>query len=369
MNKILIISLQGLGNTVMFEHIFRKIIEKGNNNEIHFVISNNGSYQFVRSLHYEYDKIKFYIWDETRSDICNIIKLIIDLRKISFDTAYAVHPNGKRENLLLFFTKAKSKKILRRPGGFFQLFNFLHPHANLADISLHDVENNAILFNIPIHDIENTKVRINVGEQLIIGLHVGSKSASKRWDIIKYAKLVKLLNSSFSCKFFLIAGKEEENLIKTLIEILKKEEVFVDLKLIVGLDFNELVSKMRSLTLLVGNDSSIAHISSLLGIPTVVIWSFAQFHHVSPYGAGNIVIKKNYECIPCYDFMSSYINDCKYHLRCIRDITVNEVFEIIKVYISCLQTHKIPTIKDFSNLKFISSIEIMKNGCIILSLV
>lgn len=361
--NVLIISLQGLGNTVMLTPIL-KYLDKQNKKIITLVLPDNGSYQFIKSLNLKTVK-KIYVWKEKERTIQNILQLTKQLRNEKFNVAYATYPSAKRENTILFLSRAKKRRMLKCHKGFFKLWQFLNPTAEKADYTLHDIENNARLFRVPIFEINKKEAKLNFSSgEIVVGLHVGSKGLSKRWDIDKYAELMHKLRDSCGCRFLVIAGKEEACLINAI-----KYKIPWDFDVLLGPEFDELMTKISSLTLLVGNDSSIAHISALMGIPTVVIWSFAQFWRVCPYGEGNIVVKKDYKCIPCYDLIAKgYINDCQYHLRCIKDIKCEDVFEIVNRYITLLHDGKISNERDFQDLHFFSEINVLKNGCLILSL-
>jgi len=361
-DKVLILSLQGLGNTIMLTRILRYMNEE-NKVRISLVLSDNGSYQYVNALNLTNIE-NIYVWNEGKKSVQNVVQLVKQLRKNKFNTVYATYPSGKRENTLLFFSRAKEKRIFKYYKGFFRTWQFLNPINIKANHTLHDIENNALLFGILTSEINKKYIKINFSNELYIGLHIGSKALSKRWEIYKWSKLMKMLRNSFKCKFVVIAGKNEMNLIDDL-----NYKVSWNFDAIVGSGFKELINRLNSLTLLIGNDSAIAHLSSLLGVPTIVIWSYTQFWRVCPYGKGNIVIKKNYECIPCYDFVKKkYIEDCQYHLKCIRDIRSEDIFEIAKRYIMLFQRDKIPSDKDFRDLQLISKTYALKNGCIILSL-
>lgn len=361
--NVLIISLQGLGNTVMLMPIL-KYLDKQNKKMITLVLSDNGSCQFIKSLNLKTVK-KIYVWKEKEKTIQNIVQLTKQIKNEIFDVAYAAYPSAKRENTLLFLSRARKKNMLKCNKGFFKLWQFLNPTAKTADYTFHDIENNALLFGVPIFEINRKKTKLNFSSgEIVVGLHVGSKGLSKRWNIENYAELMHKLRDSYGCKFVVIVGKDEACLINAI-----KYKIPWNFDVLLGPAFEDLMTKISSLTLLVGNDSSIAHISALMDIPTIVIWSFAQFWRVCPYGEGNIVVKKDYKCIPCYDLITKgYVNDCQYHLRCIKDIKCEDVFEIVNRHITLLQDGKISCEGDFRDIHSFSEITTLRNGCLILSL-
>jgi len=359
--SILIISLQGLGNTVIFSPIL-KYLDSIKKCKIDVVLSDNGSSQYINSLKLSSIN-QVIIWRTSQRPLTNILNIYLRIRKSKYEIAYSTYPSGKRENILLFLSKARLKKSLKYFKGSFRLLSFLNYTAKKSNPLQHDLENNSILFNIPISEIKEASNNSIQKSELRIGLHIGSKGASKRWDINKWIDLMLKLNDFFKCKFVIISGKDELNLIESI-----KEKVKWDFEIIVGVEFEVLIDKIGSLSLLIGNDSAIAHISASLNIPTVVVWSFARFLNVYPFGYNNIIIKKNYDCMPCYDFTSNYITDCNYHLRCIKNISVNEVIEIVRVCIDVQKEKRHLISKDFNELPFLSEIFETMGGCLVLSL-
>ena len=341
-------------------------LDKNNEAKLNFILSDNGSYQFIKSLKLN-NLENIYIWFESKRAFCNLFNLYRKIRKVNFDVAYSTYPSGKRENATIFLSKAKVKYIFRYYKGFFSLWQFLNPGGRVADKSLHDIENNARLFEIPISEMNNKIVKINTPNLPSIGLHIGSRGLSKRWDLSQWVKLIQLLKNFFECNFVLIGGKREKHLIDHVVN--NNNLANFNISVVVGEDFPKLMKKLEHLTILVGNDSAVAHICSYLEIPSIVIWSFAQYSRVCPYGKGNIIIKKDYDCVPCFDFThKKYIDECKDNLKCIKDIKAEEVFEIVKRSLISIGKNKLPTVDNFINIPYVSNMGVFNHGSLLISL-
>ena len=135
-----------------------------------------------------------------------------------------------------------------------------------------------------------------------------------------------------------------------------------------GRDFTEVITSLSGLALFVGNDSSVAHLASTVGVPTIVLWSFGEFWRVSPYGKGNIVLKRDYSCIPCYDFTKPYVVDCPFRLRCIKDIPASHVSEVATVYLNCILEGRVLSSQELSKLDFVVAVEQLRTGCWLVTL-
>src|SRR5262245_49151181 len=114
MKTALVISLQGIGNTVLITPIISALNERGYSVDV--VVSENGSHEIlglcsgVRNT---------YFWKEGGSAAKNLWRLRAELRAEPYDIAFGLYPNGKRENTLLCLVKADRKvRYTHRQYGF-----------------------------------------------------------------------------------------------------------------------------------------------------------------------------------------------------------------------------------------------------------
>ena len=362
--KIGIVSLQGIGNTILLLPFIKALIE--HKNEITLIVSNNGSNEIVKCF-FSSAQCFLIIWDEQKSNLHNIINIYKKTYPLDLEYIYGAYPHGKRVSLLVRLIKANKKRILQGKQGYFKLLRFLNSYKRNFpfDLLKHDVCNNSKLFGIPVDslDFEAFKCRGNKNK-LSIGIHIGGSHSSKLWNMEKFAELMSKLGNDFSCDFTIIVGPGEDHLIESLKSYYNKS--FIQL---IGEPFPVLIQYLKNLSLLIGHDSSIGHLSNLIGVPVISIWSYAQYSRTSTFGKGNLVIKKDYSCIPCHQITYKYINTCKYNLRCIKTLSIDNVYKITSKYFSLLVDNISPSSSHFRDLNEVSNVEILESGCIVISVI
>ncbi|MFA5085153.1 MAG: glycosyltransferase family 9 protein, partial [Candidatus Omnitrophota bacterium] len=122
-----------------------------------------------------------------------------------------------------------------------------------------------------------------------------------------------------------LLGSAEE---RPLAEVVGKMGQFIDLT--GKLSLNELTAVISELKLLICNDGGLLHMAVALGVNTVSVFGPVDERVYGPYPPSerHIVIKKDLSCRPCYkDFR---FTGCSNNRRCLKDITVEEVYEQVK---------------------------------------
>jgi len=85
----------------------------------------------------------------------------------------------------------------------------------------------------------------------------------------------------------------------------------------------DLAYLFRRAALLITTDSGPMHIAAAMGTPVVALFGPTSPSRTGPYGKGNIIIRKDLECSPCFQ------KRCD-ELTCMKEISVEEVFEAVK---------------------------------------
>jgi heptosyltransferase-2 len=102
--------------------------------------------------------------------------------------------------------------------------------------------------------------------------------------------------------------------------------------------------------LFLGNDSSLMHIAASLGKPTIAIWGFTDYTRISPYGNNSLIIRKSYNCIPCYTF--EYGCRCFLSYECLKGLNKEEVYSVISYIIDKIKEGNYLESLDFKNINF-----------------
>ena len=113
-----------------------------------------------------------------------------------------------------------------------------------------------------------SKYKINNEEKNIL-LGIGGSGPTKRIPAIIFIKLMRLITQKYRCKFFLATGKNnhEQEILKEILDTkFKNKCVSLD-----ELSISETLPIIKNCDISVCNDSSFSHLSSGLGIKTIVL--------------------------------------------------------------------------------------------------
>jgi ADP-heptose:LPS heptosyltransferase len=146
-------------------------------------------------------------------------------------------------------------------------------------------------------------------------------SAVKEWPLQCYLSLAEKISEkkvADAINFYL--GPSEDD-IATLLSDVPNSNIYI------GLGIRELVISLSKNFLTVTNDSFGSHLSSYLGIPSVVVFSGRdnvwEWH--PPFGNSTIVYS-DVSCSPCH---LGEISQCSHNLICLNQISVDLVFEAV----------------------------------------
>ena len=110
--------------------------------------------------------------------------------------------------------------------------------------------------------------KINNDEKNIL-LGIGGSGPTKRISSIIFIKLMRLISQKYKCKFFLATGKnkQEQEILKEILSSDFKDNCFA----LDSLNLAETLPIIKNCDISVCNDSSFSHLSSGLGIKTIVL--------------------------------------------------------------------------------------------------
>ena len=164
--------------------------------------------------------------------------------------------SGIRQNFQYKFFSKKGKNFFRTAKEFTE---------KILDIKINS--QSKIYFDK--NEMEKAKKNFNISDQIKnIVCGISASGSTKRWDIKNYIKLFENLNSKFECKFFLAGGLDDENLIKQIMDssIGKNCVSFSSMKII------ETIPIISACQYYIGNDTGWGHISSGLGLKSLVLY-------------------------------------------------------------------------------------------------
>ena len=99
------------------------------------------------------------------------------------------------------------------------------------------------------------------------------------------------------------------------------------------LSLDETASLIKRCKLFISNDTGLMHIATTVETPVIAIFGPTDQKRTAPYGKGNLVIRKNLECSPCYKFHIRKFK-CKFNsVKCLNNISVEEVISACRNFI------------------------------------
>ena len=113
-----------------------------------------------------------------------------------------------------------------------------------------------------------SKYKMNNDEKNIL-LGIGGSGSTKRIPAIIFIKLMRLITQKYRCKFFLATGKNhhEQEILKAILSTEFKNECYA----LDNLSLTETLPIIKNCDISICNDSSFSHLSSGLGIKTIVL--------------------------------------------------------------------------------------------------
>lgn len=370
MKSALVISVQGIGNTVLMTPVIDSLARAAY--QVDAIVSDNGSHEILTLTP---NVRKRYLWLEHDGVISNLFRLRSELGRSRYDVAYALYPNGKRENALLYLARASRKIRYTDSQHYYRLLNFLPADRKLPLERRHDVNNNLRLIETNGAARSDTP-QLCLSEEarqfadrffeanglvgkFIVALHPGGGGKAKQWSEDKYRELCARLIENEDIALLVFGSAAEEALVQSVTPALDNR-----VRAVCGLSIDRVAALLAKSRLLIGNDSALAHIASALDVPVAVIWGYTDFNRVAPFNSKGLLIRIDYPCNPCYEFATGYIDDCRYHLKCIRNIAADQVHRIVQRYISILRNGDQPAADLFAGEPGVAKVERLESGCL-----
>jgi ADP-heptose:LPS heptosyltransferase len=152
-------------------------------------------------------------------------------------------------------------------------------------------------------------------------LFPGASIAERRWGAANFRRLAEALQRR-GASVVVVGGKVDER---------DGEEIArngVGLQLAGKTSMQETAAIIAKSAVVISGDSGVMHVAIGLGRPTVSLFGPGIRSKWAPRGPGHIVLDRGFPCAPCTRFGTT--PPCPVRARCIRDITVEEVFSAVE---------------------------------------
>ncbi len=265
---------------------------------------------------------------------------VFDLRKRKFDLAINYHLK-KRTNSLLFHAGIparigfKNKKL-----GFLLTRQFPDPRINglshefeycldlLKYLGVDISSDYHVLVSIKKESEQWVKKifeekDISLNEKIVV-VHPGASCISKRWSADRFAEIIDLIYKQYNVKTILIGAKDNRVVSDRILS--RATAPVIDLT--GQTTISQLISVLKQSCLLISNDSGPVHLA--VGVKTPVISIFGRnqlglsVRRWRPLGERDISLHKDIGCTHCL------AHNCEKDFQCLKAITVDNVFEVVK---------------------------------------
>ena len=270
--KILVIqNKMGIGDMVIYLPFIKAISKKFNTTVSILVKESSKAEQFLKNNNF-IDKIIILERNNKlkrgrHEGLVGSYNLVKDLKQYDFDKVF-IFNSSFRFNLIV--RAAGIKNIYQYPLLQKKDQHIIQAAKKLLKKNLDlSVETNPEI-SINDHSVKEARSRykINNNEKNIL-LGVGGSGPTKRIPATIFIKLMHLITQKYKCKFFLATGKniQEQEILKEILDTEFKNECYrLD-----DLNLTEILPIIKNCDASVCNDSSFSHLSSGLGIKTVVL--------------------------------------------------------------------------------------------------
>lgn len=195
------------------------------------------------------------------------------------------------------------------------------PKYRKAELTLNENQRNRAEIFLRKQGIDSKELVITIAP--CGGASWGRDSYRKHWSKSKFAELADRLVDKYQARIILAGAGNEKVAIEEVERLMKKGCIkAIDLPL---MDFLALLKRS---TMLIANDGGPVHMGVSVGVKTVSIFGPVSEVVYGPYpqdSQGHVVVKKDLPCRPCYQKFR--LPECSYQSKCLKDITVDEVFD------------------------------------------
>lgn len=334
---ILILQTAFIGDTILASHFARAVKDQYPNSSIHFFLrkGNESVIQGLTSI----DKV--WIWDKQGGKTKNLIKLILEMRKIRFDMVFNLHRHFNSGFVSALMKSQLKIGFQQNPLSFFYTHkvNHLIPHKTMSGV-WHEVQRNLQLLQraeptlqivdnsknykpeLPLQEKHFAKVAPHVhGDYFVVA--PASIWFTKAWSEHKYRELTVELAKQGKV-FFIGAGTDKELCDRIRGGIANTENLCGQLNL---LDSAALMIKAKRVFV---NDSAPLHLASCVNARTTAIFcsTVSEFGY-TPLADDSVVVDvgTSLSCRPCG--LHGYKACPLTHFKCSDDIEIKRVLATI----------------------------------------
>lgn len=299
--KIIFIALNGIGNTILLTPVFENL--KRNLPKSHVaVLALKDSAAVVSNNPYVDEVIEY----PSKKSLASRFAFLLKLRKRGYSLSLYPYPNVNIMSALIGVVIGAKCRVNFHYRLFGRWSRFLNSVSVPVNLDEHDVEKNLDMLRELGLKVSSKKLFIGYGKNdekyvesllknkagkndILIGMHIGSKEGMRIWDTKNFASLVKKLSRHRSVKVILVGTGIEMSLIKGFDEFKLPSVVNLIRKTTIP-QTTALIGKCR---LFVTTDSGPMHMAVAAGTTVIAVYLGPHIKRTAPFGKKHIVFLTN----------------------------------------------------------------------------
>ena len=180
--------------------------------------------------------------------------------------------------------------------------------------------------NIPVGQVDRDAIESfilenHLGNERIVAINPMARWKTKLWEPERFSLLADRVQEELKGKLVFTGSKKDRVVIDQIIGEMKT----TPLDLAGRTSLKALAYLYSRCFLLITTDTGPMHMAAAMACPVVALFGPTAPWRTGPYGKEHSVIREELVCSPCFK------KKCD-HLSCMKDITVNRVFDTVKEY-------------------------------------
>jgi len=353
--RILIISISGMGTTIMFLPLLKHIKKKFPDASVELLVGK----PYIKDLLSENEFIdQIHVWDFFSKPKSKTIRFLLSLRKNKYDFSFSVYPNLRREhNVIAFLIGAKKRIIHKLQDGKIGRLSLLNHGSMEPSLLKHDIENNSQLLQDMGIMIKTTKEEFpeivlkeeekaeaeeffknnQISQKKVVGIRVGEQfySQGRNWPLGKFVNLIHMLHKE-GIEIVVFSTQDEQKTIDAL-----KEKISSKIIIFENNNIRKVAATIEKCSCFLVDDSGLMHIASSVKTPIVALFGPTNKNWTSPLSNSYKIIESGIDCSPClnrintpkgrdllkFNLINCYIEE---KFACMKEIEEKFVFDVIK---------------------------------------
>lgn len=344
-DRIIILCLSAIGNTILFTPTLRVLRKKFPKSRIDMLVRESSFAEVLKGSNF-IDNI--YVIKEGKC-IFDKVRLFLKLRKNKYNISINAFPSNRLGfNAAAFLAGAKTRITHSYNNSRLKTLSFLQNKKIKANPNIHDVEQNfnflkllgidinkekrQLIFHISGKDREfaNNFFKKNKIKKPVVALQPGASVLApyREWPKENFIKLADMLIEKLKAIVIVFEGPDEPGIADEIISNMKNKGKAVA----VNTSLKKAAVIIEKCNLLISTDSGLGHVAAARNTKAIALFGPANPVRTRPYGKMHKVIMKDVGCSPCirYPFESTDSHTKCKTLECLKAITPEEVLEEAK---------------------------------------